>query len=634
MPSILDIETEGLVSPQKIWVTVLRDTETNAVTVFKDLHCDTQEQLRFRSALEDTDYIIGHNLIQFDWPVLVSHVPGLDLDFPCVDTLVVSRLLHYDIEGGHSLEAWGNRLGYPKSAFSDFSKYSLDMEKYCIQDTLVTLKLYQEFSKYIHSDQWKLSLAVEHDIAKISREMSDNGFAFDIKKAKKLQEEIEARVVSLDNELVSSFHPRTTCVRVVTPKATKHGTLSRVDFRWSISSDLSAYSVDAPFSLVEWIPFNPGSPKQIVERLNEAGWKPFEKTKGHQQTERELRWCKDKNRRAELEEKLQEYKVYGWKVSEDNLKTLPADAPEAARKLVQRLLLASRRSTLETWIKAYKPTTERIHGSFNHIGAWTGRMSHNNPNIANIPSGDTEYAHDMRCLWRAGSDRLLVGVDADGIQLRVLAHYMDDPRFTEALINGDKKSGTDAHTLNRKALGEHICKSRDDAKTFIYAWLLGAGILKIASILGCTLDEAAIACNNFLEAYPGLHALKTKQIPADATRGYFLGLDQRLVVCNTEHLMLAGYLQNGESVIMKHANVLWRNRLIKENVPFKQVNFVHDEWQTETVNDLEIARYIARTQADSIREVGEMLGLKCPLAGSTINSEGKETIGLTWYETH
>jgi hypothetical protein len=98
--------------------------------------------------------------------------------------------------------------------------------------------------------------------------------------------------------------------------------------------------------------------------------------------------------------------------------------------------------------------------------------------------------------------------------------------------------------------------------------------------------------------------------------------------------MLAGYLQNGESVIMKRANILWRRKLEAEGIPYKQVNFVHDEWQTEVDDNMDTALMVARIQADSLRQVGIDLNLNCPLAGSFINSHELPAIGRSWAETH
>lgn len=565
-----------------------------------------------------------------------------------IDTLVLSRLIRADIEGGHSLEAWGERLGYPKLKFNDFSRWSQEMEDYCIRDVEVTLKLYNTFSKYLTSDKWKGAIELEHHSSIICREMKENGFAFDYQGAQKLYQEIDARLTALDAELQDAFPPRSCLIREITPKATKHGTIHLGDFRWVEDGDLTPFSVGHPFSRIVFEPFNPASPKQVVTRLNEAGWQPTEKTKGHITTERELRHCRDPQARKALEERLKDYAVYGWKVCEENLSTLPSDAPQAAHKLVERLVLAARRSTLTEWFNAYNPETKAIHGSFNHIGAWTHRMSHSAPNMANISTPppkpkDREPTPlerlklwidpQMRTFWQARPNHLLVGVDADGIQLRILAHYMEDEEFIKALVSGKKEDGTDAHSLNKRKLGE-VCRSRDDAKTFIYAWVLGAAPPKLADILKCSVRDARDASEDFLEGYPGLKELKTRRIPKDAERGYFIGLDGRAVMCDSEHKMLAGYLQNGEAIVMKKANVLWRQRLTDEGISYRQVNFVHDEWQTELPDDLEVARHAAQIQAHSIAQVGQDLGLRCPLAGSTIGGHGREAIGHNWSETH
>jgi DNA polymerase-1 len=245
--------------------------------------------------------------------------------------------------------------------------------------------------------------------------------------------------------------------------------------------------------------------------------------------------------------------------------------------------------------------------------------------MANIPGHGSVYGDEMRSLWKAPDGGYLVGVDADGIQLRILAHYMNDKDFIAALDKGRKEDGTDAHTLNMLALGP-VCSSRDTAKTFIYAFLLGAGIGKVGEILSCSHDDARAAVDSFIAHYPGLRNLKDYRIPADADRGYFIGLDGRLVACDSQHLMLAGYLQNGEAVVMKTANLLWRNKLEEENIPYKQVNFVHDEWQVE-VQSLTDATRAGTLMVQAIVDTGTILKLNCPLAGNAI-------IGRNWLETH
>lgn len=306
------------------------------------------------------------------------------------------------------------------------------------------------------------------------------------------------------------------------------------------------------------------------------------------------------------------------------------------------MTLEGRRSSLQEWLTAVDRDTERIHGKFWHIGAWTHRMSHSSPNQANIPAcwpkdkaGNKipaksaveevkrRYDDDLRALFH--TDGYLVGADAEGIQLRILAHYMQSEAYRDAICEGRKEDETDIHNLNKRALGP-ICRTRDDSKTFIYAFLLGAGLPKIASILQCSVAQAKVAETNFLDSLPELKKVKNVMIPRDARKGYFIGLDGRQVKCNSEHLMLAGYLQNGETVVMKHANVLWRQAAWDEGIRFRQVDFVHDEWQSECPTLAEAER-LGQLKCWAIEEVGKELDIFCPLTGNYV-------IGKNWKETH
>ena len=306
---------------------------------------------------------------------------------------------------------------------------------------------------------------------------------------------------------------------------------------------------------------------------------------------------------------------------------------DGIKALAEWLTLEGRRSSLQEWLGQVEPDG-RIHGKFWPIGAWTHRMSHSNPNQANIPSpfsgvADTpvkkvkeKYDGAMRDLFY--TDNWLVGCDAEGIQLRILAHYIESPAYRDAIVSGDKKLKTDIHSLNQRLLS---ADTRDMAKTFIYAWVLGAGIDKIAEILETNIPNAKKAESSFIEELPGLKKLKSVQIPYDAARGYFIGLDGRKVPCTSEHLMLAGYLQNGESIIMKMATLIWMKWADEAGINYRLLNLVHDEWQTEVIGPLSDAKKLGELQCFALQEVGKRLGLFCPLAG-------EYRVGQTWKETH
>lgn len=635
MKVVCDIETNGLDNPDIIWVIVCKEVESGKVHTFLEPLQSPGEFLRLARMVTCW---IGHNFLGYDFGVLSRLLWHIDPQ-RIIDTLVVSRLLRYNI-GGHGLGDWGERFGIPKPKHEDWTQLSPEMIHRCQQDVEINYQLYKFQEPYLTQEPYRKALRCEHDIAILCNELHTNGFPFDVTKANSLLETIRTDLGVLTFRLKESFKPKAKLLKVIEPKGTKHGTIHRGDFRWLKEGDLTPFSIGSPFSHFEWEEFNPGSPKQRVEALNDSGWEPWEKTEGHVHAEANYR----DDPSPENLERLNHFQTYGWKTSEDNLDTLPDTAPQAARELVRWLLLDSRRSTLEEWLRAAtrQPGDQEsyaIHGRFHHIGAWTHRMSHSAPNMANVPSLDPkvnnpelkawakELGGQMRTLWHVPKGYRQVGTDADGIQLRVLAHYMHDPKFTKALTEGNSELGTDAHTMNWHALGRNICASRAKAKTFIYAWLLGAGEGKTASIFGCSKQEARIARENFVDNYPGLRYIKEQEIPRDARRGYFIGFDGRIVPCDSEYLMLAGYLQNGEACIMKHANLLWKKQLKQDGVWFKQLNFVHDEWQTMTRDNDEEATHVGKVQADSIRIIGEEFGLRCPLAGNS-------KFGYNWMETH
>lgn len=643
---VFDAEFDSL-NPSILWCVVFVDINNESVYVFRRDEDDTWEALK--SFVRKGRRFIGADSIRFD----ASHLRRLGIvDLPTsypehVDLQVVSRLIWYARPGGHSVGSFGERYGIKKPEVIEYDNPDLiDLyEHRCIEDCKIQLKMYEEFKRFIDDPAWQRAIQVEHDALLICEAIKERGFCFDINKATELLEQINGELAELSAKIDASVPPTVKPGPEKVLRRTKDGSPHSTICRFL--GDASGYQFPdgAGCCVVSFEPFNPGSHKQRLELLNRAGWKPTEKTKGHLLAER----TKDKD-------KLEKFKEYGWKVNETNLNTLPSDAPEGACLLAEWLTLDGRRGDLAEWIAAYNTRTGALHPKINHIGAWTHRKSHSNPNCANIfgsfysgmakdPAKPTpvesvkiRYNNVLRATWTARPDHLLVGTDAEGIQLRILAHAMGDNEYAEAVANGRKEDETDVHNVNRRALElPHL--SRDDAKTFIYAWVLGAAVDKVKEILKCNRTEASTAIRVFLDRLPALRQLKQERIPFYARRGYFDGLDGRKVICDSEHLMLAGILQEGESTIMKHANVLWRKLASDEDIPFFQVNDVHDEWQTEVpiVSRLQYdekgrpwtaeSRRLGEIQRHSIEQVGRELGVLTPLAGTT-------DIGWNWYETH
>lgn len=640
---VIDIEANGL-NPTKIFVICCKDIETGTISIFREPTTDDNSKRSFIDYARSVDLWIGHNWLGYDYPVLAKLLQ-LDIENPALrsfDTLVVSKLSDYSRENGHSLEAYGEEFGLEKIRHTDFTRYSMEMEVYCLRDVAITEKLFNGLSRRCPYRDWSKAIHLEQRFQLHVNSLHDNGFCFDVDSAGRLLSDVEVQLKTIDEEIKEAFPPREVLIREFTPRATKYGTISKTSVPRALWEKMSDYEAGVTYRHTRLDDFNPSSHKQLIEVLSEAGWQPEDKTQTHIDTERIINRLKYRNNRDEALDlelkasysKLDQLKKTGWKINENNLSTLPESAPSPARALAKRILLEARRRTLTEWLGLVQPDG-RIHGKFYGIGAWTHRMAHQNPNTANIPTDVKLYGKEMRSLWRASPRHQLVGVDAEGIQLRIFAHYIDDEEFTDALVRGSKTSKTDPHSLNQRVLGR-VCTSRAIAKRFIYALLLGAGIAKLAQILGCSIPEAEEALARLIVRYDGFRRLKEEVLPKDGKRGYFIGLDGRKVpipgdtASSRTHLAMSGYLQNGEAVIMKMACVLWHELLKDEDFLF--VNMVHDEWQTEAQFN---ALRIAEVQADSLRMVGEELKLKCPLAGSYWNEDHKKyTIGVHWAETH
>eukprot|EP00919_Chromeraceae_sp_WS-2016_P068538 GHVR01162257.1.p1 GENE.GHVR01162257.1~~GHVR01162257.1.p1 ORF type:complete len:290 (+),score=37.53 GHVR01162257.1:37-870(+) len=277
-------------------------------------------------------------------------------------------------------------------------------------------------------------------------------------------------------------------------------------------------------------------------------------------------------------------------------------------------MLQKRIAQVSSWIEAIREDG-RVHGRVITNGTITGRMSHQSPNMAQIPAVYSPYGKECRALWIVNKGYKLVGVDASGLELRMLAHYMNDKDYIHEVVNGD------IHTANQIAAG---LESRDKAKTFIYAFIYGAGSAKIGSIIGGSTADGERAKEKFLRATPSLRSLREK-VERVATRRYVTGLDQRRIIIRHPHAALNSLLQGAGAIVMKKALTLLEEYVkVKQIKAFPVVN-VHDEFQYEVKE--EQAEQFGRVAVQSIIDAGKLLNIRCPL-------NGEYKVGNNWSETH
>lgn len=574
MRVVLDIETN--LAHDKIHVVVTKDIDTGEIKLWK-------HPSGLINYLDKATLLIGQNIIAFDAPVLNRLWKTKIRLNQVYDTLIVSRLLDPSRETGHSLEAWGNTLGFHKIDYAAVWQWMMDRKEeyrgecfdnpidsllnhYCIRDVEVTAKLYLKLCNEFNEKQFSLeSLELEQSVAAIIAKQERNGFKLDQIYATCLLTDIKSKVA---------------------------GIYERMQQRWPPVT-VERYSDKTGKRLKDSVvTFNPGSRQQIGERLKELGWKPKEFTETGQP-----------------------------KVDETILANIKI--PEA-QIIAEYLMLQKRISQIESWMEAVGKDG-RVHGKVITNGAVTGRMTHSSPNMAQIPNSSSIYGPECRECWTVEDGNVLVGCDASGLELRMLAHYMRDAEYTKAVVFGSSKDGTDIHTKNQLAAG---LPTRDGAKTMIYAFLYGAGPAKIGSIVPGPTHMASTRgqkiINKFLAATPALAKLKTT-VAKHAAKGWVPGLDGRRIWVRSEHAALNSLLQGAGAIVMKKALVIFDNKVKANKWPVKYVANVHDEFQLECPKD--IAEEVGKAARMSIIEAGEYFKLRCPL-------DGEYKIGRNWRETH
>ena len=590
---LFDIEADGLLEEAtRAHALVIRDLDKGVT-----FSCADQPQYPSieygLDILAKSEGIAGHNILGYDIPLLAKLYPSWSAPTTQVDTLVLSRLIYTNLleedseslshppklRGGHSLEAWGHRLNLAKIGHEDWSKWSLEMQKRCEGDIDLTEKLWRLFeSKKYHP----MAIKLEHEFAKIMIQQEKNGVPFNSEEAEELYIEL--------------FEERKQLRKSI--KATVPSWIKREIFLPKRDNKTLGYTKNVPFTKEIEKPFNPGSRKQIYTFLHDKyNWTPDKKTE---------------NGNPSLDAEVME--------------EISMAFPEA--KLFQKyltlsLLMPKIKTGRQAWLRNVKPDG-RIHGRVNSNGAVTGRCTHSGPNLSQVPSARKFKGRECRTLFHAPPGMVMVGCDASGLELRCLAHFLatyDSGAYTKIILEGD------VHTANMNAAG---IEDRDKAKTFIYAFLYGAGYAKLGSIIDPAMSKAGRMKlgkklkSQFLAKTPGLEQL-LQHVQAASRRGHLIGLDGRLLHVRSKHKALNTLLQSAGGLVMKKATCLMWEHFNEIKIPVVQALNIHDENQVFCYPDE--ADVVGGIMRDSIAKAGDFFDFRCPLDASY-------NIGDNWYETH
>jgi DNA polymerase I-like protein with 3'-5' exonuclease and polymerase domains len=307
------------------------------------------------------------------------------------------------------------------------------------------------------------------------------------------------------------------------------------------------------------------------------------------------------------------------------------------------------------------------------LGTNTGRMAHSDPNLGQVPA-----IKEFRELFKAPKGFKIVGADMDAQELRIFADLLypyDNGIYANAVLSGKKEDKTDIHSLNQKVAN---LKTRDEAKTMIYAILYGASAIKIGYSIapeGFRLNDITpseleivkhrkiahraklidnkpyfpISENIYIPItedliHRGIHGLRImklfenktigymdlkNKLMKEAESGYIKGIDGRFLPVRSAHSALNLRCQGTAATITK----IWIGetyRLVRKNKmkfgrDFRPLAIIHDEQQAAVRE--EIADEFGNCFVEAAMTINKIIPLNIPMAASY-------KIGDTWYDTH
>lgn len=622
-----DVEANGLLDTvDTIHTLVIVDIDDGSSWEYADQqgYAPISEGLK---RLKAATALYAHNLLRYDLPALEKVLgwrPSESTEL--FDTLVMARLRFAHIAeqdhanarrgkypshliGSQGIEAWGYRLGEKKIDYTAWCEsqgiedpwalWTPQMTSYCRQDVLSNVSLID----YLRDMGIpKPALALEMKLAKILAQQEINGWPVNRENMSDLVSVLSARKAELEVFLINHFGSWQV------PKDTDADG-NHVPFIPKVNNAKLGYEKGVPVLRYNVVKFNPNSRHHIADRLKVMyGWKPEEFTPSGLPA-----------------------------LDETILKGLDIPiADELGEYLVVSKHLGMISEGKHAWAKYLTPNEatgmDHIHHSIGPT-AVTHRHRHSHPNLGQVPAHGT-YGKQCRSVFTVPKGYVAMGSDASGLELRCLAHYMakyDDGAYGNIILEGD------IHTTNQEAAG---LETRDQAKTFIYAYLYGAGDAKLGSIVNTTVSEETqrkygrALRSQFETKIPALGYLTADVKAAAQARGWLRLPDQRRVYIRHAHAALNSLLQGAGAIICKQWQVNAHDLFVQAynqdlggrwGDPVVQMGWIHDEIQLAVAPGE--ADLVSSNLRQAMERVTEQFNWRIPL-------KSEVQVGETWADTH
>ena len=527
----------------------------------------------------------------------------------------------------------------------------------------------------------------ELQVARIMDAQEQHGVNFNRQRAGFLVYQLSEEILKVDCQAIPQLPLMMHKADAYAKPFLKSGKLAKWPALYCETHGINPDHIAGPFSRIWFTPFDMSKTDKVKRVLIDYGWIPdtWNEKKMEELGDKKDEWIdnyitknfieersanwkkvllkelnfKGKRNRATLAAHLRgkRYVTTSPKITEESLGSVSGTV---GNLVIRRVMLSHRRSLLRGLFDKVR-ADGKLGAGCNPCATPTFRANYRV--VVNIPAARSDYGKELRSLFIpdgntysphviAGAegeripftnqvlnekgkvvglhrqlcttDHVFVGSDAAGLEARMLCHYMDDDQYTDTLLNGD------IHTYNQELAG---LPTRDDAKTFLYALLYGAGDANLGAQVGGTKKDGAEMRSRFMSGLPKYAAL-VGRLQREAESGYITGLDGRKIKMRRgydgevqTHKALNTLLQSAGAIVMKYGMIFLDHWVREAKLEARQVLWMHDEVQWSVLNKRAHLERFVHFANNYVRVAGEYLNMNIPLASDAM-------VGSNWYATH